>query len=65
MLTLFSVGYVEMARRVTAAGGFYSFVSHGFGQIMGMGTAVTITLCYVLFTARRLGRDGVLRELDA
>jgi amino acid transporter len=56
VLTLFSVGYVEMARRVTAAGGFYSFVSHGFGQIMGMGTAVTITLCYVLFTA---GVSGV------
>src|SRR6478672_1959529 len=30
VLTLFSVGYIEMARRVTAAGGFYSFVSHGF-----------------------------------
>ena len=56
VLTLFSVGYVEMARRVTAAGGFYSFVSHGFGQIVGMGTAVTITLCYVLFTA---GVSGV------
>jgi len=24
ILTIFSVGYVEMARRVTAAGGFYS-----------------------------------------
>ena len=30
--TVFSVGYVAMARRVTAAGGFYSFASHGFGQ---------------------------------
>jgi amino acid transporter len=56
VLTLFSVGYVEMARRVTAAGGFYSFVSHGFGQVVGMGTAVTITLCYVLFSA---GVSGV------
>jgi len=56
VLTLFSVGYIEMARRVTAAGGFYSFVSHGFGQIVGMGTAVTITLCYVLFCA---GVSGV------
>jgi len=33
VLTIFSVGYIEMARRVSAAGGFYSFVSHGFGQV--------------------------------
>jgi amino acid transporter len=55
VLTLFSWGTSRWPR-VTAAGGFYRFVSHGFGQIMGMGTAVTITLCYVLFTA---GVSGV------
>ena len=49
IFTIFSVAYVEMARRVTAAGGFYSFVSHGFGQIMGLGTATTIAGCYILF----------------
>ncbi len=32
MLLIFTVGYIEMSRRVTTAGGFYSFVSHGFGQ---------------------------------
>ena len=37
--TVFSVGYVAMARRVTAAGGFYSFTSHAFGQSAGMGVA--------------------------
>src|ERR1700716_4319089 len=31
-LTIFSVGYVAMARRITSAGGFYSFISHGLGQ---------------------------------
>ena len=41
-LTIFSVGYVEMARRVTAAGGFYCFISHGFGSIVGMGAALLI-----------------------
>ena len=35
VLTIFSVGYIQMARQVSAAGGFYSFVSHGFGQIVG------------------------------
>ena len=55
ILTIFSVGYIEMARRVSSAGGFYSFVSHGFGQVMGMGTAVTITLCYMIFSASVIG----------
>src|SRR3984957_8113772 len=39
MLLVFTVGYVEMTKRVTSAGGFYSFVSHGFVQILGLGTA--------------------------
>ncbi len=51
IFTIFSVGYVEMAKRVTAAGGFYSFVSHGFGQVLGMGTATTIAGCYIAFAA--------------
>jgi len=55
VLTIFSVGYIEMARRVSAAGGFYSFVSHGFGQVAGLATAVTITLCYVIFTGSVTG----------
>ena len=55
ILTIFSVGYIEMARRVSAAGGFYSFVSHGFGQVAGLGTAITITLCYVIFTGSVAG----------
>ena len=49
--TVFSVGYVAMARRVTAAGGFYSFVSHAFGQSLGMGTALLIAACYTIFAA--------------
>jgi amino acid transporter len=49
--TIFSVGYVAMARRVTAAGGFYSFVSHAFGQSLGMGTALLIAACYTVFAA--------------
>src|SRR3954470_18703180 len=32
-LTIFSVGYVAMARRVTSAGGFYTFVTRGLGRI--------------------------------
>ena len=54
--TLFSVGYVEMARRVTTAGGFYSYTSYGFGRIIGLGTAVGIVVAYALFA---VGVNGV------
>ena len=55
MLLVFTVGYVEMARRVTSAGGFYSFVSHGFGQTAGLGTASVITFSDTILTAALVG----------
>jgi len=36
VLTIFSVGYAAMARKVTAVGGFYSFISLGLGRPLGM-----------------------------
>jgi amino acid transporter len=39
-LTIFSVGYIEMSRRVTSAGGFYAFITRGLGSIMGLGSGV-------------------------
>jgi amino acid transporter len=58
VLTIFAVGYIEMSRTVTAAGGFYSFVTHGFGPVVGMGTAALISLCYVIFSCAVLGVTG-------
>ncbi len=57
-LTIFSVGYVAMAKRVTAAGGFYSFISHGLGQTVATGAGLLIWLCYVAFAASVLGVCG-------
>jgi amino acid transporter len=54
--TLFSVAYVEMARRVTTAGGLYSYMAYGFGRVVGLGAAVGIAAAYILFTA---GVNGV------
>src|SRR5829696_461428 len=45
-LTIFSVGYIEMARRVTAVGGFYTFITRGLGSVMGMGAGYLIAFCY-------------------
>ncbi|MGO9794328.1 MAG: amino acid permease, partial [Solirubrobacteraceae bacterium] len=55
MLLIFTVGYIEMSRRVTTAGGFYSFVSHGFGQVFGLGTAALVTMSYSVLVAALLG----------
>ena len=54
--TLFSVAYVEMARRVTTAGGIYSYMSYGFGRVIGLVSAVGIAAAYMLFAA---GVNGV------
>jgi amino acid transporter len=53
---LFSVGYVEMARRKTTAGGFYSYTTYGFGRVIGLGTALGIVFAYLLFA---VGVNGV------
>jgi amino acid transporter len=54
--TFFSVAYVEMARRVTTAGGMYSYMSYGFGRVIGLGTAIGIAAAYMLFA---VGVNGV------
>jgi amino acid transporter len=57
-LTIFSVGYIAMARRVTSAGGFYTFVSRGLGRVAGLGVGYLIALCYIVFSAAVLGVTG-------
>jgi amino acid transporter len=58
VLTVFSVGYIEMARRVTAAGGFYTFITRGLGPVPGLGAGILIALCYVIFAAAVMGVLG-------
>src|SRR5215207_1361556 len=57
-LTIFSTGYIEMARRVTSTGGFYTFISRGLGNVMGLGSGILIALCYVIFAAAVTGVLG-------
>jgi amino acid transporter len=58
VLTIFSVGYIEMSRRVTAAGGFYTFITKGLGPVAGLGSGMLIALCYILFSAAVMGTFG-------
>ncbi|MDJ0344458.1 APC family permease [Streptomyces sp. H10-C2] len=55
VLTLFTVGYVAMARHITAAGAFYGYVSHGLGRLAGMAAGMLAVLAYVVFEASLVG----------
>ena len=55
ILTIFSIGYVAMARKIRAAGGFYSFISHGLGRELGMAAGICGALSYALFEVSLLG----------
>ncbi|HYX85262.1 MAG TPA: APC family permease [Gaiellales bacterium] len=55
ILTIFSVGYVAMSRKVTAAGGFYSFISHGLGRELGMASGLAMVVAYSVFEASLCG----------
>src|SRR5688500_17017076 len=55
ILTIFSVGCVEMARRRRAAGGVYAFISHGLGRELGMAAGICGALAYALFEVSLLG----------
>ncbi|WP_220183347.1 APC family permease [Sphaerisporangium album] len=55
VLTVFSVGYVAMAKHITAAGAFYGYISHGLGQIAGMVAGLLATMAYVVFEASIIG----------
>src|SRR6201995_1190562 len=55
ILVIFTVGYVTMARKIRAAGGFYSFISHGLGRELGMAAGICGALAYALFEVSLLG----------
>jgi amino acid transporter len=55
VLTLFTVGFVAMARYITTAGAFYGFISHGLGQLLGMASGALATMAYVVFEGSLVG----------
>jgi amino acid transporter len=59
MLTIFTVGYVAMARKVTTAGGFYGFISMGLGREAGMAAGLLALVGYAVIEASLLGAFSV------
>jgi len=55
ILTIFAIGYIAMAKKMRAAGGFYTFISHGLGRELGMAAGICGGLSYALFEVSLLG----------
>src|SRR5580693_5366026 len=55
VLVVFAVGYVAMAKKKTTAGGFYSYISHGLGREIGIGTGYGAVVAYSVFEASLAG----------
>lgn len=56
MLVVFSAGYAAMSRRITGAGAFYAYVSHGLGRVPGVGAAF---IALVAYNAMQVGIYGL------
>jgi amino acid transporter len=54
VLTIFSVGYAQMATKVSSVGGFYSFISQGLGRDIGMSAGLASLASYSVFEASLL-----------
>jgi amino acid transporter len=63
VLVIFSVGYVAMSRKVTTAGGFYSYISHGLGRELGLGTGFAAVVAYSVFEASLAGGFAYFAQL--
>ena len=55
VLTIFTVGFVSMAKHITTTGTFLGFTSHGLGQVWGMASGLLATLAYVVFEGSLVG----------
>lgn len=55
VLLIFSVGFVALARHITAAGAFYTFVSRGWSKIPGLPAGVLSMFTYMTMEAGLIG----------
>ncbi|UOX92820.1 APC family permease [Amycolatopsis sp. FBCC-B4732] len=58
ILVLFGVGYAQMSKVVTGAGGFYVYVTKGLGRPLGLVAALVALLGYNCFVAGAVGTSG-------
>lgn len=62
VLSLFAIGYGQMAKHITATGAFYTFISHGLGRVIGLGSGILTTVSYSVFEASLVGIFSVFAQ---
>ncbi|MDV3129668.1 APC family permease [Mycobacterium sp. 21AC1] len=55
VLTIFSIGFVALARHITAAGAFYTFVSRAWSRVPGLAAGVLPMITYMTMEAGLIG----------
>lgn len=58
ILVIFTVGFAQMAKRITSAGAFYTFSTHGLGRPIGLGTGFTVLAAYSMISPAIAGGFG-------
>ncbi|WLE00824.1 APC family permease (plasmid) [Agrobacterium leguminum] len=58
ILLIFTVGFAQMAKRITSAGAFYTFTTHGLGRPMGLAVGFTIMAAYSMISPAIAGGFG-------
>ncbi|HEY1486535.1 MAG TPA: APC family permease [Micromonosporaceae bacterium] len=61
-LAVFSVGYVAMARHVTNAGAFYSYIARGGSKSLGVGASFVAVLAYNMLQIGLYGGFGFFAQ---
>lgn len=63
ILLVFSVGFAQMAKRITAAGAFYNFTTQGLGKPLGLGAGWTVMAAYSMIVPAISGGFGYFTSL--
>ncbi len=58
ILLIFSVGFAQMAKRITSAGAFYTFAAQGLGRPLGLSVGFTVLAGYSMISAAIVGGFG-------
>ncbi|WP_218107749.1 APC family permease [Streptomyces sp. MnatMP-M27] len=58
ILLVFSIGFAQMAKRITSAGAFYTFSSQGLGRPMGLSVGFLVLAGYSMISAAITGGFG-------
>jgi amino acid transporter len=58
ILLVFTVGFAQMAKRITAAGAFYNFTTQGLGRPVGLGAGLTVMIAYSMIVPAISGGFG-------